>query len=417
VVAKTEPRFHKLFDLQQKYLQWVDKQEREVPMGAPILAGNVYDGLLVGAALVNLRQPVKHLDFTGVLLYGTQSKKVAGITDLDYYIKPKNSIVREIKPGIHFGSFSYDEIMFPNTETEETLKYYRLNPEISMIMGGKGEKAEKMEHILDFRSHIIYKQDYEYFIPEGDSSLAVSRFIDKFYANQLIYTFKREDMNYPFAASITLEQAREFVKTWIDAKTLIRYGYKDHQTGVRVRYFMGAFLYRNPETRFRLEPNLGFSTSGMVGEDDYLYENSYFGREEREGFAARQITQQEGFLKVVTPLNAIPVGQSVDFLLAMDIIVDFPIKYVPIKLFFDFGYSLDKHLNPDNFLPLKAFHYDGGFMFSFMDRAIEFYFPLFMSPDYKEYYDANLPTFKERISFMIDLNKIALHKRIRDMKF
>jgi hypothetical protein len=104
-------------------------------------------------------------------------------------------------------------------------------------------------------------------------------------------------------------------------------------------------------------------------------------------------------------------------MLATNIVLDFPIKYVPIKLFFDFGYAVDKHLNPDNFLPVKGAQFDGGFMLSFLDRGIEFYFPVFMSKDFKNYYKANAPKFKQRITFSIDLTKIALHKKIRDMKF
>lgn len=411
------PRFKRLSKVQQKYLGWVDKKDREFPMGVPLIAGNKYDGLSVGAALINLRQPVKHLDFTGLMLYGTQSKKVTGVADLDYYIKPKHSIVREIKPGIHFQSFSYENIMFPSEETNKFLKYYALNPEISLELGSKGESGEKFVHLLDLRSHVIFKQEVEYAFSEADSTIEAEQVLDKFYANQLAYTFKRRDPNYPMSVSLTLEQTREFVKTWVELKSFIRYGFRDHFTGIQLRYFMGGFLYRNPDTRFRLYPNYGFSLSGMTGEDDYLYENHYVGRTETEGLAARQITQQEGFLKVVTPQNAIPVGQTVDFLMAADIIIDFPVKYFPIKLFFDLGYSVDKHLNPDNFLPVKGFQYDGGFMFSFLDRAVEFYFPLFMSKDYKAYYDANLPKFKQRVSFMVDLAKLMLHKRIRDMKF
>ena len=127
VAQDTLPHFKKLYSVQQKYLHWVDKKDSEFPMGAPIIAGNKYDGLLLGAALINLRQPVKHVDFTGVLCYGTKSKKVAGIANLDYYIQPKNSIVRDVKPGIHFESFSYANFMFPLLLTTKTLKYYRLS--------------------------------------------------------------------------------------------------------------------------------------------------------------------------------------------------------------------------------------------------------------------------------------------------
>lgn len=415
--ANTAPRFKRLSNVQQKYLGWIDKKDREFPMGIPVIAGNKYDGLSVGAALLNLRQPVKHLDFTGVLLYGTQSKKVTGMADLDYYVKPKNSIVREIKPGIHFQSFSYENFTFPPFTTTEGLKYYRVSPEISIKLISLKEKAKNLEHILQFRSHLIYKKDATWAQAASDSSLSINRYLTKFYDNQLSYTFRRNHANYPVSASITFEQAKEFVKMYVELNAKVRYGVKDYNTGMHIRFFTGGFLYRNPDTRFRLYPNYGFNLSGKTGENDYLFEDPYFGRDEQQGFASQQLSARDGFMKVITPLNAIQVGQTVDFMMATNIVLDFPIKFVPIKLFFDLGYSVDKHLNPDNFLPVKGIQYDGGFMFSFLDRGIEFYFPVFMSKDFKDYYKANAPKFKQRITFSLDLTKIALHKRIRDMKF
>jgi hypothetical protein len=290
-------------------------------------------------------------------------------------------------------------------------------PEITIKLISLKEKAEKLTHLLLFRSNLIYKRDYEYFLPAGDSVLSTLQFLSKFYANQLSYTFSRADKNYPFSSSITFEQAREFVKMQIEANAFIRYGVKDYKTGVHIRVFMGGFLFRNPDTRFRLYPNYGYNLSGKTGENDYLFENPYFGRDEQMGFASQQISAHDGFMKVITPLNSIQIGQTVDFLMATNIVLDFPIKYVPIKLFFDLGYSADKHLNPDNFLPVKGIQFDGGFMLSFLDRGIEFYFPVFMSKDFMNYYKANSPKFKQRITFSIDLQKIALHKKIRNMKF
>jgi len=79
--------------VQQKYLHWIDKRIAEFPFGVPVIAYNKYDGVQVGAALINLKQPVKHVDFTATLLYGTRSKKVNGTANVDYYYRPKNSVV------------------------------------------------------------------------------------------------------------------------------------------------------------------------------------------------------------------------------------------------------------------------------------------------------------------------------------
>ena len=102
-----EVHFKRLNKVQQKYLHWIDKKNREFPFAVPAIAYNQYDGVQVGASLINLKQPVKNVDFTATLLYGIKSKKVNGTANLDYYIKPKKSVVSQIKPGVKFQSFTY----------------------------------------------------------------------------------------------------------------------------------------------------------------------------------------------------------------------------------------------------------------------------------------------------------------------
>src|SRR5665647_1709658 len=95
-----EVHFKRLYSVQQQYLHWTDKRNMEFPFGVPAIAYNKYDGMQIGVALINLKQPVKHIDFTASLLYGIQSKKVNGTANVDYYIRPKKSVVTEIKPGL-----------------------------------------------------------------------------------------------------------------------------------------------------------------------------------------------------------------------------------------------------------------------------------------------------------------------------
>jgi hypothetical protein len=238
-----------------------------------------------------------------------------------------------------------------------------------------------------------------------------------YYVNILKYTFKRNDKNFPFSASLSFEQTKNFVKTSFEANSFIRYQLKDYNTGIHLRMFVGGFLWRSNNFRFRLYPDVGFNLNGKRGEQDYLFNELYVGRNEQQSFAGRQITRTDGFFKISTPFNSIETGQTVDWLMAFNFKFDFPIKYVPLKLFLDLGYSYDNHLNPNNLLPVKGFQYDGGFMFSFFDEGFEIYFPLFYSKEFKTYYKSNAPKFGQRISFLLDLHKLELHKKIRNMKF
>ena len=61
---ETTKKHPKLYQIQQKYLNWVDKKDKEMPFALPVIAGNKYDGVQIGAAVINLRQPVKNIDFS-----------------------------------------------------------------------------------------------------------------------------------------------------------------------------------------------------------------------------------------------------------------------------------------------------------------------------------------------------------------
>ncbi len=399
-----EVHYKKLNIAQQKYLHWIDKKNREFPFGVPAIAYNKYDGVQVGAAFINLKQPVKHVDFTATLLYGTKSKKVSGTANVDYYARPKKGVVSLIKPGINFKSFTYYDFVKP-------LKYYAIAPEVLVQFNHRTEKLEKLEHLLLFRNHVVLQRD----LTIDGSNLKDT--VTRFYANILRYTFKRNDKNFPFSATLSFEQTKNFLKTYFEANSFIRYQLKDYYTGIHLRMFVGGFLWRSNDFRFRLYPDVGFNLNGKRGEQDYLFNDLYVGRNEQQNFAGRQITKTDGFFKMSTPFNSIETGQTADWLMAFNLKIDFPIKYVPLKLFLDLGYSYDNNLNPNNFLPVKGFQYDGGFMFSFFEEGFEIYFPLFYSKEFKSYYKSNAPKFGQRISFLLDLHKLELHKKIRDMKF
>lgn len=394
-------QFLKLQAVQQKYLRWVDKRNREFPFALPAIAYNKYDGVQLGAAFINLKQPVKHLDFSATLFYGLKSKKATGTVNLDYYIQPKKSVVTQIKPGIKFQSFS-----------AQSFKYYVVHPEVVLTLNHRTEKLEKIEHQLSFTSHNILKKGASIYTPQKDT-------VTHYYVNVFNYTFKRNDDNFPFKATLSFEQAKLFAKMSIEANAFIRYQLKDYNTGVHFRMFLGSFLWRKIK-----KPNAGYTLSGFnynltgtTGNNDYKYDNYYFGRNENTGFIANQITQNDGFFKVSTPLQSPAVGQTGSFIFALNTVIDFPIAYVPLKLFFDMGFIQDNIVTPNTPPAIKQFAYDGGFMFSFFNRGFEIYFPLFYSTAFKTYYKANAPKFGQRISFMLNLHELELHKKIRRMKF
>ena len=399
---ETTIKHPKLYQIQQKYLNWIDKKDKEKPFALPVIAGNKYDGVQIGAALINLRQPVKNIDFSGVLLYGTKSKKINGIADIAYYIEPKNEVLNKIKIATNFKSFS-------NAISPNKLKYYALKPELEFQLFSK--KNSKITHTINFKSNLIFEQGKVYFSFNHNSDSTLKRF----YANDLTYAFDFKNKNYPFNIQVQLEQSKQLLKLGIEANAFIRYQLKDYNTGLHVRFFSGSILYQNSTFRPRSFPNYGYTISGTTGLNDYKYDNFYFGRNVTEGLASRQISANDGFMKLTTPANKnYQEGRTLNYLLAMNIVLDFPIPYIPFKLFADFGYASDKKIHTIQNLPFNKFYYDAGLMFSFFNRGLEFYIPFIMN---KERDTPKRPKLGQRISFLVDMQKLTLHKQIRKMQF
>src|SRR5690606_1837043 len=97
--------------------------------------------------------------------------------------------------------------------------------------------------------------------------------------------------------------------------------------------------------------------STYTGRNDYLYEETYTGRNEQEGIGARQISIREGGLKIPTPYYANPLGRSDNWLAAINLRTDLPLGKIPLQLYLDISTFADADkLNPSG----QKILYSGG---------------------------------------------------------
>jgi hypothetical protein len=233
--------------------------------------------------------------------------------------------------------------------------------------------------------------------------------------NEISYSIKLDNTLNPTFGKSTIQFNKDFVKQSVEVTQGFRYTQKGSM--VKLRLFAGAFLFRNPDVNFRSNRRYGFNMGGISGFNDYLYDHHFMGRNEQDGFLSQQIGMGDGNFKVITLNQGPQEGQTVNWLMAANLKVDFPIKKIPVKFFADFGYSVDKILGLQDMLPNKQFHYDLGLCVSMFNEAIEVYFPLAMSENFRTYYKSNLPKFGQRISFSINMDKLNIHKQLRNVPF
>jgi hypothetical protein len=374
---------------------------------APVLGGNAYDGFLLGLAFYNRVLPAKQLDFEVVPMFGFKSSDFNWIANFSYHFLPKKHQPLDIELGIHNRSFNMND-------RPGLSRFYKMQPFLNITfdksLGNRGPV-----HQLKARHVRIWEDFYTGTRDSITEQITFDKDVASYCVNELSYKFTLQDALYPVSAQSSIQFNKNFIKQSFEIMQGLRYTQKGAM--VKLRLFAGAFLFRNPDVSFRSNRRFGFNLGGISGFNDYLYDQHFMGRNEQDGFLSQQIGMGDGNFKVITLNQGPQEGQTVNWLMAANLKVDFPIKKVPVKFFADFGYSVDKELGLLNMLPVKQFHYDLGLCVSFFSEAIEVYFPLAMSENFRTYYKSNLPKFGQRISFSINMDKLNIHKQLRSVPF
>jgi hypothetical protein len=394
---------HQIKPLQIRMFGAVEDPTKNQLFVAPILAGNKYDGFMLGLSLYNRVFPVKKLEYNLMPIWGFKSKTFNWMGDVSYHITPAKQKPVDIEIGIHSKSFTMNDRPL-------NLKYAKLQPYIIAQFQKAGNNIGPI-HRVGYRNIQIWANNYT---SERDSVTSVVSFAKTKYqynTNELWYSLAYNHALYPSDFKTVVRFDKDYIRQSVEYKQKFRYTEKG--SFVHLRLFAGAFLYRNPDVSFRSNSVVGFNLSGVNGKNDYLYDGSYFGRSQQEGLASRQIMMGEGNFKVLTAQQNPMEGKTVNGLFAINFKIDAPVKWLPIQIFADFGYSVDKVIMPENILPYKQFNYDMGLCISVLNEGIEIYFPLLMSDNFKTYYKSNLPKFAQRISFSIDLDQLNWYKKSR----
>lgn len=395
---------HQVKPLQIRLFGAVEDPTKNQLFVTPILAGNQYDGFMLGLSLYNRVFPVKKFEYQLQPIWGFRSKTFNWLGNVAYHITPEKQKPVDIEIGLQSKSFTMN-----NRPLD--LKYIKLQPYIIAQFQKVDNKSGPIHH-LGYRNIQIWANDYS---ASRDSITEIVSFAKSKYqynTHELWYSLKYTHALFPSDLKTVLRFDKDYVRQSVEYKQKFRYSKEG--AFVHLRLFAGAFLYRNSDVSFRSNAVVGFNLSGINGQNDYLFDGNYLGRNAQEGLASRQLSMGEGNFKVLTAQQNPMEGKTVNGLFAINLKIDAPVKWLPIQLFADFGYSVDKVIMPDNLLPYTPFNYDMGFSISLFNEAVEIYFPLLMSDNFKTYYKSNLPKFGQRISFSLDLDKINWHKKSRE---
>ncbi len=376
---KTHGLFKKVEPLKLQFLASVDNPDKTQIYFTPVAGWNEYNKWMFGMAFYSSVLPQKKFEYQLMPMYSHSTKDIAGYGKMMYNIFPNGNIFQRVSLGVTASRYAYTNKPFD-------LNYNKIAPEL-FIEFKKKQLRNPTTVSLRYRNISIiqdyYKADYKFTPPVYAYDTLNLNF------NDLVINISKKHTITPYSISVNLQQTKRVFKTSLTAN--YTYNFKQKNKSFDVRFFMGTFVGTKAADagpyRYRL--------SGWRGYQDYMYDNIYFGRTETDGILASQFTETDGAFKFYSPL-----GQSSEFVAAVNLKSSLGNMKLPIRLYADIGTSGTDGLLKESIL------YDAGICLSFRKNLFEIYFPLLLSKDFENYKQANGIKYPETIRFTLNLNLI-----------
>lgn len=371
--------FKKVEPLRLQWLGSIENPNKSQLFYTPVIGWNNYDKFMLGMALYNNVVPQKNFQYVLAPMYGFESGAPVGLGSIDYNIFTKGNIFQNITIGVAGSRFSTGD------PSSVEANYLRIVPHIDFELKRKVANSS-VKQVLSLRSVNITENSKL----NCDTCLNIS---NQLMFNEVSYTLANNKALNPIDFTTTVQQNDQFLQA--SAELNYRMRFKKPGKFFHARLFAGKYIYNNSNN-----PRYNWRMDGQSGIYDYTYDHLFLGRTEgTDDVMSHQFTDNHGGFK--TPTG---VGQSHDWLVAMNLKGDFPIP-PPLGGFIDIGYNEG-----------GALVYDAGLYASFARNVFEIYFPLTYSQNIINYFDANGITFYERIRFTLHLNKLNPFKLLKDFE-
>ena len=374
-----------------------NRAEKEKFYLLPALGYNVYDGFTAGMLLHNLSVPENNFRFVAAPMYGFQSKTLVGAGSVGYALHPK-TLFQEVMLQSDVKTFDYNKTDH-NTDNTLYARYLKVAPSVLFTFKNKSA-VSPVNRTLLLKGYYIRENYFSFSVTRPDSIYRPTVVSDENRYGLLRYTYQNNQLLNPYSYSAEAQLGKEYAKITVEGNARIDYNAKNKS--LYVRGFIGKFYARVNETfgGYRYWLNTTYS-----GANDYLYDDNYFGRNEREGAAYHQYSVREGGFDIPTSFYNLPLGRSDNWLAAINVKTDLPFGKLPLRLYFNAAtFANAKQINPSG----KGLLFEGGAEVHLLYDLILVHLPFVFSKDYNDYLTSIYPKDKlaNRISFSIQFQNI-----------
>lgn len=286
LLGKVEP-------VKMEFLIGDNEPNRTNVFWTPVLAGNAYDKLMIGAALHNNALPMNRLQYLVAPMYSIGGNRVSGIAEFNYVTLPENAF-RISRFGLSVKSFSTQN----SNLTNDRNPFIAFTPYWNADLGRKGDKTPW--------SHNIRLQGVYNIVPNdqlnGGHYGAFTEYGLQFKTrdfqsnNKVRLDYIETNYQFPFSDDNSYAMRLQF-----ETNNKYRYMKNKMSRFVELRWFAGTMLIDNTSSPFGsstvTDERLAFSLNGAAGFQDMFFENYYFGRSEVAGFWGAQREDNMGGFK------------------------------------------------------------------------------------------------------------------------
>ncbi|GAB4092249.1 M1 family metallopeptidase [Flaviaesturariibacter terrae] len=393
---------------------------------ATVAAGiNHYDRFMIGGLLTNYLLPPPKLRVLLLPLYATGTKQWNVLGRLSFTHYPDRGPKR-LELFTAASTFSYNEFT-DDKGRRFTARFFKVVPGAELELRNRDLRST-LRRTFQFKSFFLGEQpfriSYDSLINGTDTSVELTtRKQDLRYSiQQLTFRIDNNRALYPYSGALWVQFSSFFTRLHLEGNYFFNY---PKGGGLALRLFGGKLLYDRNRTTYPygIFPNRYFlSMSGVGGEQDYTYSHYFVARSAFEGTSSQQIAIRDGGFKVRTPLLSSPVGESDDWLAALNFNSSIPdavnpLRVLPVKiplhLFFDVG-TYAGAWKPG--AASGRFLFEAGLHVPLLNNLVNFYFPVVYSSAFGDYAKSIYPKnrFFKTMTFSIDLqNASGLIKKQR----
>jgi len=360
---------------------------------APSIGINKYDGFMAGLFFHNVSIPQNKFRFIIAPMFGLRSKDLVGHAKFNYTQYLNSDLLSNIDFKLNLKSYGYDRSYKPAYENI-SLNYYKIAPEI-IFNFHKPFYRSTVSQGISIKGYYIAEQDFK-----NDTLIDAKPIVgdhETYIYGTLGYFYKDTRTINPYSFRIKGQLGDAFAK--ISAEANFKFNYSMKGKALHLRAYAGKFFALSDNYFDYARYQLANTYSGV---NDYLYDETFGGRNESRGIWAQQVDINEGGFKSPTLQYANQVGLNDDYLLALNLKTDLPLGKLPIRLFFDVSTFGGDLFNDDD----SRLLYNAGVEIHLMDY-ITIHLPVFMSKEFKDYNTSILGgKYLKTITFSHNLNNI-----------